>query len=107
MLHASQIGWHEGTDDPIPFIKYPLGTILSAYRDFEDRFTLVETKRSALDMVRLATHHKIGCFTKQDIRELCPSLSVSSVEGALRKFVASGELKREGKGKNTYYLRTR
>lgn len=104
-LAASQDDWHEGTDDPVPFIKYLLGTILAAYKDFEDRFALVETKRSALDTVRLATQNKIGRFTKQDIRELCPSLSISSVEGALRKMVASGELKREGSGKNTCYYR--
>ena len=105
-LLASQNGWHEGEDDPVPFIKYLLGTVLAAYRDFEDRFAIVETKRSALEMVRLASRNKIGHFTKQDIRELCPSLSVSSVEGALRKLVASGELKREGSGKNTFYYRT-
>ena len=104
-LAASQQGWHEGKDDPVPFIKYLLGTILSAYKDFEDRYSLVEIKRSALDMVRLASMNKIGRFSKQDIRELCPSLSISSVEGALRKLVDSGELKREGLGKNTYYYR--
>ena len=105
-LAASQNGWHEGTDDPVPFIKYLLGTILAAYKDFSDRFELVETKRSALDTVRLATENKIGRFTKQDIRELCPSLSISSIEGALRKLVDSGELKREGTGKNICYYRT-
>ena len=104
-LAASQIGWHEGTDDPVPFIKYLLSTILAAYRDFEDRFALVETKRSALETVRLAAQNKIGRFTKQDIRELCPSLSLSSVEGSLRKLVENRELKREGKGKNTFYFR--
>ena len=104
-LAASQIGWHEGTDDPVPFIKYLLSTILAAYRDFEDRFALVETKRSALETVRLAVQNKIGRFTKQDIRELCPSLSLSSVEGSLRKLVEDRELKREGKGKNTFYFR--
>ncbi len=104
-LAASQIGWHEGTDDPVPFIKYLLSTVLAAYRDFEDRFALVETKRSALETVRLAARNKIGRFTKQDIRELCPSLSLSSVEGSLRKLVEDGELKREGKGKGTFYFR--
>ena len=106
-LQQSQLGWHEGTEDPLPFIKYLLGTILSAYKDFEDRFALVEKRLPALEMVRQATQNKIGRFTKQDIRELCPSLSVSSIEGALRKLVASGELKREGKGKSTCYLRMR
>ena len=104
-LSVSQNGWHEGKDDPVPFIKYLLGTIIAAYRDFEDRFALVETKRPALDTVRLAVQNKIGRFTKQDIRELCPSLSLSSVEGALRKLVGSGEIKREGSGKNTFYYR--
>ncbi|MBQ7152848.1 MAG: Fic family protein [Clostridia bacterium] len=106
-LSASQDGWHEGNDDPVPFIKYLLGTILAAYRDFEDRFALVEHKLSAHETVRLATQKKIGRFTKQDIRELCPSLSVSSIEGGLRKLVEDGELKREGSGKSTRYYRTK
>lgn len=104
-LRQSQTGWHDGREDAIPFIKYLLGIVLSAYRDFEERFSLVEKKQSALEMVRQATLHKIGRFTKQDIRELCPSLSVSSVEGALRKLVASGELARECSGKSTCYYR--
>ena len=104
-LGQAQIGWNEGTEDVLPFIKYLLGTILSACKDFEDRVALVETKLPALETVRRATMEKIGRFTKQDIRELCPSLSISSIEGALRKWVASGELKREGAGKNICYHR--
>ena len=104
-LRQAQEGWHEGTEDAVPFIKYLLGIILSAYRDFEDRFSLVEQKKPALETVRQATLSKIGRFSKQDIREFCPALSVSSIEGALRKLVASGELKREGNGKSTCYYR--
>lgn len=104
-LGKSQIGWHEGKEDPIPFIKYILGTILAAYRDFEERFELVEAKSSVLDIVRKASQNKIGRFTKQDIRELCPSLSISSIEGALRKMVDLGELRKEGVGRSTHYFR--
>ena len=104
-LRQAQEGWHEGTEDAVPFIKYLLGIILSAYRDFEERFSLVEQKKPTLETVRQATLSKIGRFSKQDIRELCPALSVSSIEGALRKLVASGELKREGNGKSTCYYR--
>ena len=106
-LAASQDGWHNGKDNSLPFIKYLLGTILAAYKGFADRFALVETKRSALDTVRLATQNKIGRFNKQDIMELCPSLSISSIEGALCKLVVLGELRREGRGKSTCYLRMR
>ena len=78
---------------------------MAAYKDFEDRFAIVEEKLPAIEMVRKAAMNKIGRFNKQDIRELCPTLSLSSVEGALRKMVAAGELKREGKGKSTCYIR--
>ena len=104
-LGSSQHDWHEGNEDAVPFIKYILGTILAAYKDFEDRFSIVEEKLPAIEMVRKATIQKIGRFTKQDIRELCPSLSVSSIEGALRKMVAESEIKREGSGKATCYYR--
>ncbi|MCM1161079.1 MAG: Fic family protein [Roseburia sp.] len=104
-LRQAQNGWHEGAEDVVPFIKYLLGTVLAAYKDFEERFALVETKLPALETVRRATLNKIGRFTKQDIRELCPSLSISSIEGSLRKLVAEGELKREGSGKKTCYYR--
>ena len=104
-LAQAQIGWHEGTEDVVPFIKYLLGTILAAYKDFEDRMALVKIKLPALEMVRRASKNRIGRFNKQDIRELCPTLSDSSIEGALRKLIAAGELKKEGRGKNTCYFR--
>ena len=103
-LSKAQHGWHDGTEDVVPFIKYLLGTILAAYRDFEERFSIVEEKLPAIDIVRKATQNKIGKFTKQDIRELCPSLSVSSIEGSLRKMIADGEIKKSGSGRNTYYV---
>ena len=106
-LRQSQEGWHDGREDVVPFIKYLLSIILAAYKDFEDRFALVEEKLPAVEVVRKATMEKIGRFTKQDIRELCPSLSLSSVEGSLRKLVESGELKREGAGRSTTYFRTK
>lgn len=104
-LRQAQIGWYEETEDVVVFIKYLLGTILAAYKDFEERFNLIEEKLPAIEIIRKATQVKIGRFTKQDIRELCPSLSVSTVEGALRKMTDMGELKREGNGKSTCYYR--
>lgn len=104
-LAKSQTGWHEGNENAVPFIKYILGTILAAYKDFEERMSLVETKLTTTETVRRASKNKIGRFNKQDLRELCPAISDSSIEGALRKLVATGELKKEGKGKSTCYYR--
>ena len=81
--------------------KYLLGTILSACKDFTDRFALVETKLPAMETVRRAIMEKDVLLMKQDIRELCLSLSISSIEGALRKLVVAGGLKREGQGRSS------
>lgn len=104
-LRQAGMSWHEENEDVLPFVKYLLGTILAAYKAFEDRFSIVEEKLPAIELVRKATSQKLGRFTKQDIRELCPHLSLSSIEGSLRKLVAEGEIKREGVGRATKYIR--
>ena len=102
-LEASQTGWHEGSDDPTPFIKYLLGTIVAAYRDFEDRMELVAP--SPLDTVRNAIRTRIGRFTKSEIAGLCTSMSAASVERHLKALCESGEIEKHGGGRSTYYIR--
>ena len=104
-LNKAGVNWHDGNEDVVPFIKYLLRIILAAYKAFDDRFSIVENKLSAVEMVRKATLQKLGRFTKQDIRELCPSLSISSIEGSLRKLVEEGDLRREGVGRSIKYIR--
>ena len=104
-LGQAGIHWNEENENVLPFLKYILGTILAAYKEFEDRFSIIEEKLPAVELVRKAILHKLGRFTKQDIIELCPSLSLSSIEGALRKLIVEGEIKREGVGRATKYIR--
>lgn len=104
-LNKAGMNWQNGNEDIVPFIKYLLGIILAAYKAFDDRFSIVEDTLSAVEMVRKATSQKIGRFSKQDILELCPSLSISSIEGSLRKLVEEGTLRREGVGRSTKYIR--
>ncbi len=105
-LFASEQGWHEGADDPLPFIKHQLGVFLASCRDFDDLYALIEEKRPALETVRLAVQQRIGRFTKQEIRKRCPMLSLSSVEGSIRKLESLGEIMRQGAGRATVYFRT-
>lgn len=102
-LEASQEGWHEGTDDPTPFMKYLLGTIVAAYRDFEERMALVTP--SPLDTVRNAIGTRIGKFTKAEIAALCTSMSAAAVERHIRTLCETGEIEKHGGGRSTYYLR--
>ena len=106
-LNKAGMNWQNGNEDVVPFIKYLLKIVLAAYKAFDDRFSIVENKLSAIEMVRKAVSQKLGRFTKQDIRELCPSLSISSIEGSLRKLVEEGDLRREGVGRSIKYIRSK
>ncbi len=107
VLQESSNLWHEGKNDPTPFIKYLLGIVLSAYRDFEQRVDIVSEKQSGLETVRCAIMQKIGKFTKSDLMELCPSIGKATIENALKKLTEQGEIERHGNGKNTFYIRNK
>ena len=107
-LAQADLGWHEGTNDPEPFIKYMLGIILKCYREFDERLTISEKsgKRSnSYDIVKTNVNSTIGTFTKRDAMENCPSLGSSSVESALKKLVEDGTIIRKGLGRASHYIR--
>lgn len=104
-LEKSDINWNREENDITPFIKYILGTVLAAYRDFDQRVILVEDKSSAIDLVRNAVNNTIGKFTKSDIMELVPSVGKTSVENSLKILIEEGVIGRDGKGKATFYFR--
>lgn len=104
-LEKSDVNWNTEGNDITAFIKYILGTILAAYRDFEDRITIVEGNVSSLDMVRHAVNDTIGKFTKSDIMERVPSIGKTSVENALKTLLYEGVIGKEGKGRATFYYR--
>ena len=104
-LNMSQNGWHEGEDDPTPFIKYILKTIIAAYKDFEERIEIIDIKGPAIEQVKAAVYKKIGKFTKSEIMEMCPKLGRASVENSLTALVNEDVLERRGRGRGTYYVR--
>lgn len=102
-LRQSSDGWLQSEHDDTPFVKYLLGVILAAYRDFEDRVNMVGEKLTAREMVERAISNKIGKFTKSDIMELCPETGRGSVENSLKALCEEGIIKKEGKGRATFY----
>ena len=114
-LETASEGWHEGKEDPVPFIKYMLGVILACCREFESRVDALSmpgedgktlVRSSATDIVRAAVESRIGKFTKTEIMNICPTISRSSVEAGLRELIANGEIQRFGTARATYYLRS-
>lgn len=104
-LQESSEHWHEGENDNTPFIRYLLGTVLAAYRTFEDRLILVDDGLSARGLVLRAVKDQIGRFTKSDIAEYCPTLSNTSVEKALKQLCEDGTIYKHAAGRSTFYTR--
>lgn len=105
VLEESSENWNEGKNDNKSFVKYMLGIILSAYRDFEERLSLVNGKRSAAETVEKAVSGRLGKFTKSDIQEECPSLARQTIEKALKQLCDSGKIEKMGSGSKTFYVR--
>lgn len=98
-------GWHENNNDPTPFIKYMLRIILTSYREFEERMLLVEAKQSSYDYVKNTIDQILGKFNKTELLEKCPSIAKSTLEAALKKLVEDGYIKKNGRGKSTFYYK--
>lgn len=105
VLEESSEGWHEGKNSYAAFIRYLLGIVVKAYRDFEARVDLFDEKPSAYDLVKRAAEQKIADFTKNEILELCPAIKSSSVEASLKKLCDEGFLKKIGRGRASRYVK--
>lgn len=104
-LNKVDKGWHENENDPTPFIKYILRILLTAYREFEDRMSLIEAKQSSYDYVKNTIDQILGKFSKAELLERCPSIAKSTLEAALKKLVKDGYIKKSGQGKSTFYYK--
>lgn len=104
-LEQSGIGWHENKDNPVPFIKYILRIILSAYIDFEERVDYLDEKIPTIDLVRNAVDRSIGKFTKRDMMELVPSVGKATIENMLKQLTEQGYIQRHGQGRATFYVK--
>ena len=104
-LRESSDAWYGESSCPRAFIRYWLQMLLAAYHDFEDRSALIVNSGSAMNQVQAAIDRHLGTFTKQDIREWCPNISDSAIEGAIRSLVKADRIQRKGGGRSTYYVK--
>lgn len=103
-LQESSVGWHEGKNDYLPFVRYLLGIVIAAYRDFSSRVTLLTVEGlSKPDRVKEIIRNTVGQTTKAEIMAKCPDVSQKTVERALAELLGSGEIIKIGGGRYTSY----
>ncbi|MBR0139737.1 MAG: Fic family protein [Firmicutes bacterium] len=104
-LQLSSYAWHEGSNDYAPFVKYMLGIIAAAYRDFSGRVQAsIAGGLSKPERVAGIIRNTYGEITKSQIMEKCPDISRITVERALSDLLASKSVIKIGGGRYTKYV---
>ena len=103
-LQDSSAGWHEGTNDYLPFVRYMLGIVIAAYREFTSRVDILITRGlSKPERVREIIRSTTGRITKTQIMKQCPDISQKTVERALKELMDSDRIIKIGGGRYTSY----
>lgn len=105
VLQESSYNWHEDQNDYAPFVRYLLGVIVAAYREFEDRATLiVDSDFSKPDRVREIIKNKVGPITKSEIMKECTDISQVTIQRALSNLLKNGQIIKISGGRYTKYV---
>ena len=104
VLQESSCDWHEGTNDYAPFVRYTLGIVLAAYREFSSRVQFLTTAGlSKPERVREIIKGTLGKITKAEIMAKCPDISQVTVQRALNDLLKSGQIIKLSGGRYTSY----
>lgn len=102
-LRSSSVGWHKNNNNYGPFIKYTLGILLKAYKEFEKRVHHISIKNKSA-RIKALVRESLTPITKKRIMEHCPDISKVTVERTLAELVKSGEIRKVGAGRLTAYI---
>ncbi|MBI4369590.1 MAG: Fic family protein [Elusimicrobia bacterium] len=103
LLKSSQ-GWHEGKHDLRPWWNYFLGTLIAAYKEFEERAGSLLTARGAKsETVRQAIMRLPDEFTIRELRRTCVGVSPDLIRLVLREIQKAGLLESKGRGPGTLW----
>lgn len=103
-LQESSEGWHDSNNDYEPFVRYLLGIVIAAYREFDQRTELLEAKGvSKPDRVRALIKDQLGTITKTEIMQRLPDISQVTVQRALAELLKNEEIIKISGGRYTSY----
>lgn len=99
-LNKSSQKWQKGKHDIFAWFNYFLGTVLAAYKEFEERAKVVKPARgSKTQMVIQAIERQVGDFTISDIEKECSAVSRDMLKLIFRQLRKEKKIRCLGKGK--------
>lgn len=105
VLQECSEGWHGEQNVYLPFVRYMLGIVVAAYREFASRVSLLSTRGlSKPEIIREVIKETMGKITKAEIMAKCPDISHTTVQRALKELQENGEIIKIGGGRYTSYV---
>lgn len=105
-LQESSLNWHEDKNNYLPFLKYMLGVVVKAYNEFEDRVEYLRYRKvSKPERIKAIIDRTPGKITKKEISQICPDISLTTIERTLADLTASGYIGKIGSGRATAYVK--
>jgi Fic family protein len=100
-LNKSSLGWQKSKHDVMPWFHYFLGTIVSAYKEFEQRAGQLKPSHGAkTQIVSQAILNQLGEFSISDIQRECPGVSRDMIRVVFRQLQEEKRITCLGKGKS-------
>lgn len=105
-LQKSSQGWHEAKHDISPWLHYFLGTINSAYKEFEQRAGSVKSPKGAKTEIVIQTiNNQQGEFSISEVERLCPGISRDMIRLVFRQLKKEKKIICLGKGQQAKWRR--
>ena len=105
-LQKSSKDWHEAKHDISPWLYYFLGTINSAYKEFEQRAGSIKSPKGAkTEIVAQTINNQQGEFSITDIERLCPGVSRDMIRLVFRHLKKERKIICLGKGQSAKWKR--
>ena len=105
-LLQSSVGWHETKSDYAPFIMEFLITLYLCYKELDQRFAVIGTKRITKQArIEATVLNNLTPISKSDIIKILPDVSPTTVESVLSQMMKNGDIQKIGKGRSTKYLK--
>jgi len=99
VLERCSQGWHDGTNEIVPWWNYFLGTVRRAYREFEQKIEAMDSRPTKSDLIRQTVLEMVGEFTLADLVAKLPSVSSQLIKKVLSDLKASNLVRLQGRGR--------
>jgi len=106
-LEQSSGGWHQGRNDPWPYVNYSVYVLKSAYKELEKRVGSTNSPRGEKRSVILAAIDRAGGpFSASGLQAECPGVGLDFIRKTLGRLREGGLVECIGRGRTAQWRKT-